>query len=167
MDSVLSLAILYALGVILLVAEIFLPSHGALSIVALGFLGWAVFQTFRFSESAGYVALVLLAIFLPAFTIVAVRTWHRTPIGRRISPANPVLTAEDTGPRPDLLQPFIGQVGTSLTPLRPVGECQFGDKKVECVAESGMIARGTPVRAVGIINMSLAVRPCDAFEGHA
>jgi len=166
-DPVLALLLLYAVGIALLVAEIFLPSHALLSLAGVAFLGWAVYRTFVMSEPAGYVAIVALAILLPTATVLAVRHWHRTPIGRRISPPNPVLTEEDIGARVDLLRPLVGQVGTTLTPLRPVGECRFGDRKLECVAESGMIARGVPVRAVGIVNMSLAVRPLEEGGGAA
>ncbi len=164
MEPVLSLIILYAVAILLLVAEIFLPTHAVLSALGFGILCWAVYQTFLLSEAAGYVALVLVAILLPTMILVAIRTWHRTPIGRRISPPNPVLTAEDAGGRPDLLRPFVGQIGTTLTPLRPVGECRFGQEKVECVSESGMVDRGVVVRAVGIMNMTLVVRPLDGGE---
>ncbi len=164
MDPVVSLVILYATGIAFLVADIFLPSHGFLTLGGLGFLAWAVWQTFSLSVWGGYVSLVLLAIFVPTMIIIAVRTWHRTPIGRRISPPNPVLTAEDAGGRPDLLQPLIGQTGSTLTPLRPVGECLFGTQRVECVAESGMIDRGVTVQAVGIVNVSLVVRPVAAGQ---
>lgn len=164
MDPILSLVILYVVGVVLLVAEIFLPSHAMLTVCGLAMLGWAVYQTFLLSEPAGYVSLLLLAILLPTTMILAVRNWHRTPFGRRISPPNPVLTREDAGARPDLLEPFVGRIGTTLTPLRPVGKCRFGDRKIECVSESGMIDRGVVVRAVGIVNMSLAVRPVEPEE---
>jgi membrane-bound serine protease (ClpP class) len=161
MDPTLSLVILYAVGIAMLVAEIFLPSHAVLTVCGLGLLGWAVYHTFQLSEFAGYFSLVLLAIILPTMMIIAVRTWHQTPIGRRISPPNPVLTQEDAGARPDLLEPFVGQIGTTLTPLRPVGKCRFGDRKIECVSESEMIGRGVTVQAIGIVNMSLAVRPVE------
>lgn len=161
MDPILSLVLLYAVGIALLVAEIFLPSHLLIGLTGMGFLGWALYRTFEWSEPAGYVALLLLAIILPMTIRFAIRNWHRTPIGRRISPPNPVLTEEDAGARQAMLRPFVGQVGMALTPLRPVGECQFGVEKVECVAESGMIARGTAVQAIGIVNMSLSVRPVE------
>jgi len=167
MDPIISLTILYFVGILLLVAEIFLPSHALLTVAGLGLLSWAVYRTFQLSELGGYVSLMLLAVILPTMVILAVRHWHRTPIGRRISPPNPVLTVEDAGGRPDLLEPFIGQIGTSLTPLRPVGECRFGSQKVECVAESGMIDRGVTVQAVGIMNTSLAVRPVEQNERSA
>lgn len=161
MDPILSVLVLYLVGLVFLVAEIFLPSHGLLTIGAVVFLLWALTQTFRLSETAGYTSLLLLAVIVPTIVVFAVRNWHRTPFGRRIAPPNPVLTREDVGARQDLLQPYVGRVGTSVTPLRPVGECRFGDDKVECVAESGMIPRGSAVKAVGIVNMSLVVRLCD------
>jgi membrane-bound serine protease (ClpP class) len=160
MESIPGLVILYAVGVALLIAEIFIPSHGVLMLAAVGFLGIAVYETFRMSTTAGYGAVLLLAILLPTFAIVAVKVWHRTPLGQKIAIPNPILTTEDAGAQQHALEPYVGRIGTSLTPLRPVGECRFGDDKVECVAESGMIERGVPVEAVGIVNMSLAVRPC-------
>jgi len=156
------IVVLYALGAAILVAEIFLPSHGILSVAGLGFLGVAVYLTFRQSTPAGYVAIVILIAVLPTMAILAVKYWHRTPVGRRIAPPNPTLTEEDTaGVRLAELQPLVGQVGQSLTPLRPVGTCEFNGRRVECVAEMGMIERGTTVEAVGIRNRTLVVRPCD------
>jgi len=167
MEPILTLILLYVVGMIFFVAEIFIPSHGLLSIGALGFLGWAVYTTFGMSETAGYLAVMAMVILLPTMTIAAIRNWHRTPIGKRISPPNPVLSDEDMGAKQYLLKPYIGRVGTSMTPLRPVGECRFGDDKVECVAESGMIPLGAAVKAVGIVNMSLAVRRCEDNETNA
>lgn len=160
MDPVLSMLLLYAVGMALLVADIFIPSHGILLVVGLGCLGYGIHEAFQISEPIGYVSIVSIPVAVATLIVYSIRIWHRTPVGRRISPPNPVLTEEDTGPRQDLLAPLLGQIGTSLTPLRPVGQCQFGNRKVECVAESGMIERGAAVRAVGIRNMSLEVRRC-------
>jgi membrane-bound serine protease (ClpP class) len=34
----------------------------------------------------------------------------------------------------------------ALTPLRPVGTCEINGKRVQCVAETGFITKGTPVK---------------------
>ncbi len=150
--------ILYLVGAAVLVAEIFLPSHGVLSVAGLGFLGAAIYLTFRQSSSAGYVAIIAVVALLPTMAILAVKYWHRTPVGKRIAPPNPTLTEDDTSVRLEQLRPFVGQIGRSLTPLRPVGTCEFNGRRVECVAEMGMVDRDVTVKCVGIQGRALAVR---------
>lgn len=45
--------------------------------------------------------------------------------------------------------PAIGEVGRTMTPLRPVGTAMFGDRIVEVHAEEGFIAAGVRVRVSG------------------
>ena len=39
----------------------------------------------------------------------------------------------------------VGEEGIAATPLRPVGFVRFGDRRIEAVAEHGMIEAGTAV----------------------
>ena len=48
MSEVAILVVLFAVGVLLLVAEIFIPSHGILSLAGIGFLAVAVAKTFSY-----------------------------------------------------------------------------------------------------------------------
>src|SRR5262245_9594904 len=131
-----TIAILYAVGLVLLLGDFFLPSHGVLTLASLGLLGYALYLTFEQSEKVGFLSLVGLVFVVPAMLVFAVKTWHRTPIGRRISPPNPVLGEADRLPIEDL-RSVLGTSGRSLTPLRPVGVCEFENRRVECAAESG------------------------------
>ncbi|MGB2984315.1 MAG: NfeD family protein [Phycisphaerae bacterium] len=159
MSEVAVLALLYAVGVLLLVAEIFIPSHGVLSIAGLGFLVAAVVKTFSYGgREAGTIAIFACLVFLPVFAFVAIKYWHRTPIGKRISPPNPVLTSADTSVPVEELNRLIGQTGRSETPLRPVGICKFNGKRVSCLAEFGMIEAGATVEAVRVSGSNLAVQ---------
>ena len=152
------LILLYAVGVLMLVAEIFIPSHGVLSVVGLGFLVAAVVQTFSYGgRGAGITAVFACLVFVPSFAFVAIKYWHRTPIGRRIAPPNPSLTTGDTTVPIESLARLIGQTGRSETPLRPVGICEFNGKRVSCVAEFGMIEAGIEVQGVRISGANLAV----------
>ena len=158
MSDWLGLVVIYLLGAILIVVEIFVPAHGMLAVVGLAVLGYAVVQTFVLSQIAGLVALIALAILLPTLAIIAVKTWHRTFIGRRISPPNPVLTDEDRLPI-ESLQGLMGKTGRALTLLRPVGTCEFDGQRVECMSEYGMIDKDTEVEAVGLVDRTVSVRP--------
>lgn len=153
------LILFFAVGVAMLVAEIFIPSHGVLSVVGLGFLIAAVVKTFSYGgREAGVIAIFACLIFVPAFAFVAIKFWHRTPIGKRIAPPNPTLTTDDTSIPVEELSRLVGQTGRCETPLRPVGICEFNGKRVSCITEFGMIEAGATVEAVGISGANLAVQ---------
>lgn len=52
-----------------------------------------------------------------------------------------------------------GDAGLSLTPLRPSGRVQFGDRIVDVVADIGLIPAGTMVRVVSVNAFRIAVEP--------
>ncbi len=158
MPDWLGIALLYLAGVAILVAEIFIPSHGVLSVLAIGTLGLAVYETFQVSGFAGLVSLGALAILVPTAIIVVVKTWYQTPIGKRTCPPNPELGEEDRLPV-ETLRSAIGQRGRALTLLRPVGICEFEGRRLECKSEQGVIQKGTEVEAVGLADRTLVVRP--------
>jgi len=158
MSDVGILTLLYCIGVLMLVAEIFIPSHGVLSVAGLGFLVVAVVRTFMYGgREAGVIAVLACLVFLPIFAYLSIKYWPRTPIGRRISPPNPVLTSADTSVPVEEMAILIGQTGRSISPLRPVGICVFDGRRVSCVAEFGMVDAGVMVEGVGMKGSNLAV----------
>lgn len=58
----------------------------------------------------------------------------------------------------------VGQVGVAITPLRPSGKMQAGDKVVDVVAEMGFIAAGEKVRVTAVNEFRVDVEP---VEGNA
>lgn len=159
----LSIAILYGVGMALLIAELFLPAHGLIGLAGLGFLGFGIYETYLLNTMAGTIGLIVTLILLPVGLYISVRTWHRTPIGRRISPPNPVLTEKDRMPVEDL-RGLIGTVGRTITLCRPVGMCLFDGRRVECTSEQGVIEAGVDVKAVRLIDRTLSVRPVNVDQ---
>jgi membrane-bound serine protease (ClpP class) len=158
MDSWITLTVLYGAGVLLLMADFILPSHGVLTLASFAMLGYALYLTFNISQQAGLVALLLLLAGVPAILAMGVRIWPRTWVGRRVSPPNPVLSEADRLPAAEL-EALIGRTGRSLTPLRPVGMCLFRDRRVECMAEGNMIGAGVEVEVIRRADRTLVVRP--------
>ncbi len=159
MDAVAILTLLYIVAVLILVAEIFIPSHGILTVVGVGFLIAAVWKTFEYGDTAGTIAILASIVFIPTFMYVSVKVWHRTPMGRAISPPNPELTAADSGVPLKELEALLGRSGRTVSPLRPVGICDFAGRRVSCVAEFGVLESGVAVRAVGLKGGTVAVAP--------
>jgi membrane-bound ClpP family serine protease len=158
MDSWVTIGVLYGVGLLLLLADFFLPSHGILTLTSLAMLGVALYGTFQLNQGAGLVSLVLLIVCIPTMLALAVRYWPHTWLGKKIAPANPVLTEADRLPVEDL-ESLIGRTGRSLSPLRPVGMCSFGDRRVECAAETSLIGAGVEVEGVRLSDRTLVVRP--------
>ena len=152
------IALLYLLGMALMIAELFLPAHGLLGLIGLAILGFGIYETYNRNEIAGLLGAAAAVVLLPIGLVISVKTWHRTPVGRRISPPNPVLTERDRMPVEDLRR-FIGQVGRTATLLRPVGMCIFDGQRVECASEQGVIGPGVEVRAIQLVDRTLSVRP--------
>ena len=163
MTDWLSISLLYLVGCCLLIIELFLPAHGLLGLVGMGMIGFGLYETYGKSEVVGLISMVVLAILLPTGLVLAVKHWHGTPVGRRISPPNPELTDSDRMPV-EYLKPLIGTVGKSLTLLRPVGTCEFDGQRVECTAEYGMIERNVEVEAIRLVDRTVSVRPVSPPE---
>lgn len=58
----------------------------------------------------------------------------------------------------------VGQIGVAITPLRPSGKMQAGDKVVDVVAQIGFIAAGAKVRVAAVTEFRVEV---EAVEGNA
>jgi membrane-bound ClpP family serine protease len=154
--------LLCAAGLLLLIAEIFLPSHGLLTVAGLALLGIAVYRTFvAYGEQAGLLAILACFILLPTMGYFAVKYWRQTPIGRKIVPPNPVLTSADTGVPIDELNRLVGKRGKTVSPLHPVGICDFDGKRISCVSQLGTVESGVEVVGIQIQSGNLSVKPVE------
>lgn len=160
MDAWIKILLLYAMGALVLGVDVFVPSYGVLLVVGLGLLGFGLYEAFSMGMTIGMLNLVGLLIALPTGAAIVIKYWHRTPIGRRISPPNPTLSESDRLPVSDL-ESIIGNVGRSVTMLRPVGTCVFDGRRIECKAEYGVIASGVEVEALRLSDRTMVVRAAD------
>lgn len=157
------LMIVFTVGIGFLVAEIFLPSHGVLTAAGIGFLIYAIVRTFNdVGTEAGIVAIIGSLILVPALAVISIKYFHRTPIGKLISPPNPVQTESDVDVQ--ALRRFVGQRGKAVSALRPVGICEFDGKRVSCISEFGVVDPGTEVEGVRVVggNVAVVARQADA-----
>ncbi len=52
---------------------------------------------------------------------------------------------------------IIGQRGVAVTPMRPAGRVQVGDRVIDAVAEFGFINSGTPIKISSVSAMRIGV----------
>jgi membrane-bound serine protease (ClpP class) len=141
----------FSIGVVLLIAELLLPTHGVLGVGGLLAMGIGIGACFFINRWLGLSVLLGMMLASPLIGSLAIKIYPRTPIGRRM-----VLQPPSSTPAP--LPIHIGQTGVVASALRPMGECDFGDQRIEVISEQGMIPSGQAVKVVSIVNGRPAVR---------
>jgi len=145
--------ILLLVAAVFLAAELVIPSHGLLTVMAGAALLCMVAVAFSIGRWFGFGAVVALTILGPVCGSMMVRAWQRSPIGRRIV----LHSIVENPPRPIVL---VGAVGTTMGELRPMGECEFGDIRLRARSEMGdVIPAGRTVTVIAIANSVVTVRP--------
>lgn len=141
MDPILILALLLAAAIVLVVSEAFLPTHGVLGGVGVMLAIVAVVIGFRISTATGAGVFAACAVAAPILTILVLKTWQRSPIGKRIT-----LTATTAPIEHEQIR--VGDVGRTISALRPMGEAEFGPVTVQVQTNTGTIEPGRKVKVI-------------------
>jgi membrane-bound ClpP family serine protease len=149
---------LYFACAALIVAEVFVPSGGLISICALACLVGGIVLFFQYSVTAGWIGIGIAAIMIPSVLVVAYRIFPKTRFGKSVTLTPPERRQGDAIPDTDKLKDLLGAEGVVLTPLRPVGMCDLSGQRVECVAESGYVDKGKKVKVINVESSQLTVR---------
>jgi membrane-bound serine protease (ClpP class) len=153
--------LLYVLFVVLLVAEVFVPSGGLISVCAVACLIGGTFIFFKQSTIAGIAAIILAVLMIPTVLRYAYKAFPHTRFGKSVTLAPPERQQGDAVPDTPELRDLLGAVGVVLTPLRPVGMCDFAGHRIECVAESGYVDKNKKVEVINVESTQLTVRPIE------
>ncbi len=149
---------LYFACAALIIAEVFVPSGGLISIFALACLIGGAVIFFRHSATAGWIGVGIAAVMIPTVLIFAYRIFPKTRFGKSVTLTPPKRQQGDAIPDTSELKEMLGKVGVVITPLRPVGMCDFAGKRVECVAESGYVDKDKKVKVIDVESTQLTVR---------
>jgi membrane-bound serine protease (ClpP class) len=149
---------LYFACAVLIVAEVFVPSGGLISICAIACLVGGIVIFFQYSVIAGWIGIGIAAIMIPSVLVVAYKIFPKTRFGKSVTLTPPERRQGDAIPDTDRLKELLGAEGVVLTPLRPVGMCDFSGQRLECVAESGYVDNGKKVKVINVESTQLTVR---------
>lgn len=150
--------LLLAFGLILLIAEVFIPSGGLIGLLALCCLALSLWRAFERSTDLGLMFLLADFLLMPMVIVLGVYLWPKTPMGQRAllkPPAPEDIEASHSSQRLDHL---VGQLGRALTPLRPSGMVDFDGRRLDGLAEEGLIPTGSLVQAIRVRGGQLIVR---------
>ncbi len=139
---VLAIALL-VLAVVLLAAELAVPSFGILGFGSATAYAFALVKAFAESQEVGYTFLGLGIILLPIAIAVGLKVLPKTAVGRRMILQGGGSTA--VADKSAVARRWLGRRGVAATDLRPVGTGDFDGERVDVTAASGFVPRGTPI----------------------
>ena len=157
-DSLLLPLILQLVGVVVVIAEIILPSGGILSIVALGVFGYSLFVVFsEISKTVGFAFVVADLVIIPVLVILGLKLLARSPVTLRKT----LSREEGVSSQPLELDSYIDMQGTAVTDLRPAGTAVISGKRVDVVTRGEYLEKDSAIVVTTVTGNQIIVRKKD------
>lgn len=159
MNSAIHLPILLQLiGILVIIAEIILPSGGILSILATGLFGYSLYLVFtHISTSAGMAFVIADIILIPILVYFGIKFLAKSPVTLRMK-----LSKEDgvTSQSPDH-NDYLGSQGVAVTDLRPSGVATIEDERLDVVTQGEYIEKQTKIIVIAVRGNQIVVKQKD------
>ncbi len=156
-DPILTIAAFVAGALILLVAEICVPSLGLFAMGALACLAGAIYYAFLIGPLWGTLALILTLVGLPAYLYLFVKKLPTSFLGRMLTLKADTKPAGEGTPEAGGFSSLVGQIALAETYLRPSGAIRIEGRRLVATAEAGYIKRGAKVEIIKT-GMNVVVR---------
>jgi len=157
-DSLLLPIILQLVGVVVIIAEIILPSGGILSIAALGVFGYSLFIVFNeISMIIGFSFVAADLILIPVLVIVGLKLLARSPVTLRKT----LSRKEGVSSQSSELESYVGRQGNALTDLRPAGIAVIYGKRVDVVTRGEYLEKDSAIIVTAVTGNQIIVRKKD------
>lgn len=145
-------AVLFILGLVMCVVEIFMPGFGVFGIGGLVCMALAIIL--RMTDNGdGWMLLYMLLITAIVCTVcffVLSNIANKGKFGKNsifnVESSVPVTRTEGTGD----FESLVGQQGVTINDLRPVGQARIGNTVVEVMSANGFIEAGNKVKVIKV-----------------
>ena len=154
METIFGILLMVAIGLALIGVEFYMPGFvlATVGIILLLTADFVCLTHYGSGWAAGlFVAEVALAI-LTGYVVI--KTIPQSAAGKRMILSHAQNNVSAAAPAPEL----VGAEGTAQTTLRPSGMAEIGGKRLDVVAESDMIERGSTVRVIAVEGSRIVVR---------
>ncbi|MFB5087927.1 nodulation protein NfeD [Psychrobacillus sp. PGGUH221] len=154
--------IIFVIGVILLIAEFFLP--GGIS----GILGAAAIITSIILAGGNIVQMsisVLIALTVAIVGMVIIMKFF----GKQLKVLNKVILSDATTTEQGYVSnvnrlELIGKVAVTMTPLRPAGTIRIGDERIDAVSDGSFVEKNKQVVIIKVEGSRIVVREISEGE---
>jgi membrane-bound ClpP family serine protease len=157
-DSLLLPIILQLVGVVVIIAEIILPSGGILSIVALSVFGYSLYIAFsEISKTVGFAFVAADLVLIPVLVIVGLKLLARSPVTLRKT----LSREEGVSSQSSELESYVGTQGNAVTDLRPAGIAVIYGKRVDVVTRGEYLEKDSEIIVTAVTGNQIIVRKKD------
>jgi len=149
---------LQLVGILVIIAEIIIPSGGILSILATGLFGYSLYLVFtNISASAGMVFVLADFFIVPILVYFGIKFLAKSPVTLLTK-----LSKEDgvTVQSPDQ-NDFLGSLGLAITDLRPSGVARIKDERLDVVTRGEYLENQTEIIVIAIRGNQIIVKQKD------
>jgi membrane-bound serine protease (ClpP class) len=154
METILGIGLLVVIGLVLIGIEFYMPGF-VLATVGIILLLTADFICLTHFGSSWAAGLFLAEVALAVLTgYIVIKTIPQTAAGKRMILSHEQNSASAASQAPEL----VGAAGVAQTTLRPSGMAEIAGKRLDVVAESDMIARGSAIKVVAVEGSRIVVR---------
>ena len=143
-----TVVLLFGLGMLLVTAEVFIPSLGILGMLAALSLIGSIVAAFAEGTGTGMTVLLLTAVLVPIVMTFGIKLFPKTPIGRKITARG--FSFEDGRGVDRRDEDLPGEVGVVEAMLRPAGIARIGGRRVDVVSRGETIDKGETVTVVEV-----------------
>ncbi len=142
-------------GIVVLLAEVILPSGGILTLVAIGLFGYSIYTVFTdISMTAGMMLVAADIVILPLVLIAGLKLLAYSPVTLRKS----LKKTDGVTSQSDKLAGYMGKTGKTLNNLRPSGTALIEGRRVDVVSRGEFIEKDRPVVVIEAAGNRVVVR---------
>jgi membrane-bound ClpP family serine protease len=147
-------------GLVMMAADLMLPTGGILLVLGVAGTIAGVAMLFNYDSTQAVITLVALFVLIP----MALRLWPESRFGRHLvlPPGLDDDATVATMPVHLELEPLRGRYGKTLSPLRPAGITEFDGRRVDTMSDGPLIEAGKWVRCIDVHAGKVIVRQVDA-----
>ena len=145
---------LQVIGILVIIAEIFIPSFGLLTVIALSVLFYSLYLVFTtISTTAGMIFTGLDIALLPVLIIFGMKILARSQLSlkRELSKQDGVASQRQG------LENYLHMKGISVTDLRPSGMAVINSQRLDVVTDGEYIDAGTAIVVTGVTGNQIIV----------
>jgi len=153
--------ILFAVGMVLVVVEMFIPGigiFGGLGLVAL--VVAIVFQAQTVLQ--GFLLFLIIAAIVGVIAIVISRSFRKGRLYKSSLVLKNQADSKEGYVSNEDYSALVGKLGVSITTLRPAGTIEVDGEKADVVTDGEFIKNGTPVVVVKVSGRRILVKKADS-----
>lgn len=150
--------ILQLVGILVVIAEIIIPSGGILSILATGLFGYSLYLVFtHISSSTGMAFIIADLILIPILVYFGIKFLAKSPVTLRTRlSSNDGVTSQNADQ-----DEYLGKSGLALTDLRPSGVAMIDEERLDVVTRGEYLEKQTEIVVIGIRGNQIIVQEKD------